>query len=247
MINYKKITSKEFELLLLNSNSLSKLCENLNLPRNGKSYQILKLMIEDFGLNTSHLIPRLNSRKYEHTTDICQCGKEYKKIVGSKKGDKKTCSTKCYNKYFMSGDKNPNWKQKKDCELCGKKLKKNTSRFCSSSCSAKKRVMELFEKIENGTFKFNTTHTSKNKTLKSYLVSKYGHKCFVCGLSEWMGKEIPLQLDHINGDCANDELSNIRNICPNCHAQTDTYCGKNAGKGKRKHRNEDYKKGKENW
>ena len=53
------------------------------------------------------------------------------------------------------------------------------------------------------------------------------HKCEVCGNTVWNGKEIPLQLDHIDGNPHNHILSNLRMICPNCHAQTDTYCGKN--------------------
>ena len=53
------------------------------------------------------------------------------------------------------------------------------------------------------------------------------HRCEICGLSEWNGKPIPLQLDHIDGNSHNHLFENLRMICPNCHAQTETYCGKN--------------------
>lgn len=36
-----------------------------------------------------------------------------------------------------------------------------------------------------------------------------------------------MQLDHIDGDSHNHKLENLRMICPNCHTQTETYCGKN--------------------
>jgi hypothetical protein len=55
-------------------------------------------------------------------------------------------------------------------------------------------------------------------------------RCEVCGLEEWMGEPIPLQLDHINGDRTDHRLENLRILCPNCHAMTDTYCGKNIGR-----------------
>jgi predicted transcriptional regulator with HTH domain len=52
------------------------------------------------------------------------------------------------------------------------------------------------------------------------------HKCESCGGEEWMGKPIPLELDHIDGNHFNNDLLNLRILCPNCHAQTDTHAGK---------------------
>lgn len=53
------------------------------------------------------------------------------------------------------------------------------------------------------------------------------HRCEVCGLSDWCGMRIPLQLDHLNGDRRDNRLENLRVVCPNCHAQTETWCGRN--------------------
>lgn len=51
------------------------------------------------------------------------------------------------------------------------------------------------------------------------------YKCAECGITTWLNKELSLELDHING-CHNDnELDNLRWLCPNCHSQTKTYCG----------------------
>lgn len=52
-------------------------------------------------------------------------------------------------------------------------------------------------------------------------------KCECCGLTEWLGKNISLELDHIDGNCYNHRIENLRIVCPNCHAQTETYRGKN--------------------
>lgn len=52
-------------------------------------------------------------------------------------------------------------------------------------------------------------------------------KCESCGIIEWLGKQAPLEMHHINGDCFDNSLKNIMILCPNCHSQTLTYRGKN--------------------
>lgn len=53
------------------------------------------------------------------------------------------------------------------------------------------------------------------------------HRCECCSLEKWNNKPIPIELDHINGINTDNRLENLRILCPNCHAQTDTYRGKN--------------------
>ena len=52
------------------------------------------------------------------------------------------------------------------------------------------------------------------------------NKCELCGIYEWMGKEISCELDHINGISSDHRIDNLRILCPNCHSQTDTYRSK---------------------
>ena len=53
------------------------------------------------------------------------------------------------------------------------------------------------------------------------------HKCEMCGVTEWNGQPTPIELDHIDGNRYNNTIENLRILCPNCHAQTDTYRGRN--------------------
>ena len=63
------------------------------------------------------------------------------------------------------------------------------------------------------------------------ITSLRGHKCESCGLGKWKDKPIPLEVHHIDGNELNSELSNLQILCPNCHALTDNYKGKNINNG----------------
>lgn len=71
---------------------------------------------------------------------------------------------------------------------------------------------------------------SNRPNRKKLLDNGVEEKCVCCGLNnQWNGRDIKLHIDHINGDRGNNDVSNLRFLCPNCHSQTDTYCGRNIG------------------
>jgi hypothetical protein len=68
------------------------------------------------------------------------------------------------------------------------------------------------------------TYKLKNRLLKEGILI---YKCAICGINSWNNKQLSLELDHIDGNRINHTLPNLRLLCPNCHAQTDTYRSKN--------------------
>jgi hypothetical protein len=57
--------------------------------------------------------------------------------------------------------------------------------------------------------------------------------CERCGISEWQGKPLNMQLHHINGDGLDNRLENLELLCANCHSQTSTYGGRNGHRRRR--------------
>lgn len=91
--------------------------------------------------------------------------------------------------------------------------------------SKRKPKMDLEEYLEN------STNIQTNKIRKKILEENIkAHKCECCGLETWLGQPIPLEVHHKDGNRSHNELSNFELLCPNCHAFTDSYRGKNSRK-----------------
>jgi hypothetical protein len=114
------------------------------------------------------------------------------------------------------------------CAFCDEEyVKSNTkSKFCSMRCSSDNRLKLTEQKFHEGEVK-------DRKLIHRCLVDRDGDKCSVCGIESWNEKSIRLWVDHINGNAADNRPTNFRLICPNCESQSDTFSGKNCGRGRK--------------
>lgn len=91
-----------------------------------------------------------------------------------------------------------------------------------------KRYMSFDEYVKTGCV---TTDKLRKKLLRDGLKE---HICECCNNTMWNNMPIPLEVHHIDGDLTNNDISNLQLLCPNCHALTDNYRGKNMRKHKLK-------------
>lgn len=73
-----------------------------------------------------------------------------------------------------------------------------------------------------------TNTVYRSSLLRERLISEgyKPRKCENCGRASWVGKIIPLELHHNNGDKSDNRIENLQLYCPNCHALTESYRGK---------------------
>ena len=96
---------------------------------------------------------------------------------------------------------------------------------CGEKYKAIKQVRPLTEVlVEHSTWV--NTNSLRKRLIKEGLKE---YKCECCGITEWLGKPVRLELHHINGIKDDLRIENLRILCPNCHSYTDNYRGKNIG------------------
>lgn len=126
-----------------------------------------------------------------------------------------------------------------NCLNCGteKEISSSTfNKFCSNKCNGEYQHKQTNEQIEAG-------EILSFDTMRRYLLETIGccNECDV--IDTYNSKPITLQCDHIDGNSDNDSLDNLRLLCPNCHSQTETWCGRNKKDTKRNRYLREYKAG----
>lgn len=128
----------------------------------------------------------------------------------------------------------------KKCKFCGGKFpaKHFDQKFCTRKCAYEyKKAHEFDEEERVGYFNESKSTMCKGevdrKRVRRYLEMRFGHRCSLCGIEKWNGKDITFNVDHIDGNPFNRRIVNFRLVCPNCDSQLPTYKGRNKGRGRK--------------
>ena len=70
-------------------------------------------------------------------------------------------------------------------------------------------------------------NTLEYTSCRKRVLIEQDNKCNRCGLSEWQGEKLTLEIDHKDGNHSNNVRENLEGLCPNCHSLTPTWRGRN--------------------
>ena len=140
------------------------------------------------------------------------CCKNECKKCGKLTGNAKYCSQTCAG--FGQPSKVIKLNQ---CLNCGKPVR---NKYCNSKCQGDKDYKIKVEKWLAGEID-GRTKFGPSGFIKRYLIETYGEKCMECGWAErnQYSGNIPIELEHIDGDSENNEPENLICLCVKCHSK----------------------------
>lgn len=121
-----------------------------------------------------------------------------------------------------------------NCLGCNKELTPSLTRkkiggkkYCNVICQHAFQSLLNKDAFLRGEFSNKLIGYPSNSWTRNLLIDVFGLKCNCCGLTSWNGKSLTLEVNHKDGNAANNVLENLEFLCPNCHSQTETYKARN--------------------
>ena len=127
----------------------------------------------------------------------------------------------------------PSVYREKECPSC-KTSYRGRGKTCSLKCSNDLKRAEKVSLWLEGKHDGMRGSTQTASFIKQYLRDTRGDKCEKCGWNEVHPStgNVPIELNHIDGDFTNNKIENLEIICPNCHSLTRSYRALNMGNGR---------------
>lgn len=122
----------------------------------------------------------------------------------------------------------------KKCLNCNKEIS-NRNKYCSIYCQKEYEYKVYIEKWKRFEVIGLRGDYQISQHIRRYMFEKNNYSCSRCGWNEVnpYTKNIPLEIDHIDGNYLNNKEENLRVLCPNCHSLTETYKGANMDNGRK--------------
>ena len=175
----------------------------------------------------------VKNRAHDPNTECGQCHTPlYRKPSQLKKTSVSFCNTRCQNLGYAAGVVKPGRKSS------GRKI------YSPKPSIYEQNVQMWLSGNNDATLNRSRSTglpTDTKHFVKRYLIETRGDKCEDCGFSgvnRKTGNSI-IQMDHINGNCFDNAPENLKLLCPNCHAMTETYGALNKGSGRAHRRKSD--------
>lgn len=121
-------------------------------------------------------------------------------------------SLKTKSKHFLE------YKPGKKCANCDNTVQGNSYTYCRECIDKGVHRRGYGTPVEQ-------YRTDRHRKMK--LLQDRGHRCENCGLTEWIGHPITLELHHVDGDADNNNRENLQLLCLNCHSLSPTFRAKN--------------------
>lgn len=129
----------------------------------------------------------------------------------------KFCSHSCAATHSNTGRQRANYHS---CPGCGFDTPSRQI-YCSGKCKKDHQLTKWLSGEELPASKW----CSVPQFIRTYIMEQSWYQCSWCGWAEIhpITGKVPLQVDHIDGDCSNNSIKNLRVLCPNCHSLTETF------------------------